>query len=480
MVPRISKRGHSFKGAGQYYLHDKQASTKERVGFTYVHNLPTDNADTALSWMAHTAMNAERLKARSGIKSSGRKSTAGEVYCYSLAWHPHQKPDKEMMIESAFSTLELLDLYDHEAVFVSHTDTEHPHVHVIANLVHPDTGKTQVMSYDRLTLSAWAEDLENNEGQIRCEQRVINNAKRNNRIPQNDNSNVVKHKEQRLEMAERIQSLYTNSVSGTAFQQALEEQGYTLARGDRRGFVLVDAQGKITSLSRQLKGQRAKDIKERLFDVGELQHAKTLSEQRKVSAQNKLENTQNTDKSTSKDGGNEPSKNEIVSPAVNPPTQENVPLTNKPQHILPTHYNYSSEQFLMHLDALREWEQKTERSKDELISQQENYKRVDVVEQMKQLQDKLDSSRNEFVTKLSKKERKRLEHLDNLKRTLASIDQRISEQHQALDKKALEDKPSENEPAEKDAKQKRLDYIRRSLEDRKRPNNPDKGDDLGR
>ena len=29
MIPRVGPGGSSFKGAGQYYLHDKEASTSE-------------------------------------------------------------------------------------------------------------------------------------------------------------------------------------------------------------------------------------------------------------------------------------------------------------------------------------------------------------------------------------------------------------------------------------------------------------------
>lgn len=39
MVPYITDRGHSFKGAGLYYLHDKGEQTNERVAWTHTVNL---------------------------------------------------------------------------------------------------------------------------------------------------------------------------------------------------------------------------------------------------------------------------------------------------------------------------------------------------------------------------------------------------------------------------------------------------------
>ena len=73
MIPRVAKPGRSFKGAGLYYLHDKGASTKERVLFSHTENLPTRDPDKAIACMAWTAMNADQIKRRAGEKATGRK-----------------------------------------------------------------------------------------------------------------------------------------------------------------------------------------------------------------------------------------------------------------------------------------------------------------------------------------------------------------------------------------------------------------------
>jgi hypothetical protein len=51
MVPKVAGKGKSFKGAGLYYLHDKKASTANRVAFTLTENLPTANPELALRFM---------------------------------------------------------------------------------------------------------------------------------------------------------------------------------------------------------------------------------------------------------------------------------------------------------------------------------------------------------------------------------------------------------------------------------------------
>lgn len=287
MIPRVAQRGHSFKGAGDYYLHDKEADTSERVGWTHTHNLPTNDPQKAMKVMAFTAIHSDDIKRQAGTKTTGRKATAGSVYSFSLAWHPEQRPDKKEMIDASMSTLDKLGLTEHQAVIVYHNETKHRHVHVICNLVNPETGKTARVSHDQLKLSKWAEEYEIKTGQVYCNDRVENNRKREELAQQkSDNqektqSAIVKHREKRNLRADLVQSLYQRSDSGQAFRSALEENDLTLAKGDRRGFVLVDNNGDVFSLSRQLKGQRASDIKARLADIDNLRDAKVLSDERK-------------------------------------------------------------------------------------------------------------------------------------------------------------------------------------------------------
>ena len=109
MVPKLAGRGTSFKGAGQYYLHDKQAETSERVAWTEAVNLRTANPDRAIRVMAATALDRDALKLAAGIKAGGRSSEK-VVQTYSLAWHPEQQPSKAEMVEAARESLNVLGL----------------------------------------------------------------------------------------------------------------------------------------------------------------------------------------------------------------------------------------------------------------------------------------------------------------------------------------------------------------------------------
>ncbi|EFO34231.1 TraA [Roseibium sp. TrichSKD4] len=59
------------------------------------------------------------------------------------------------------------------------------------------------------------------------------------------------------------------SDSRAAFASALREHGFTLARGDRRGFVAVDGNGEVYSVARWV-GEKTKIVRDRLGDLQSL------------------------------------------------------------------------------------------------------------------------------------------------------------------------------------------------------------------
>jgi len=71
------------------------------------------------------------------------------------------------------------------------------------------------------------------------------------------------------ELKKLFKSCWSASDSKAAFASALREQGFCLARGDRRGFVAVDADGEVYSLSRWLD-VNAKELRSRLGEFSDL------------------------------------------------------------------------------------------------------------------------------------------------------------------------------------------------------------------
>ena len=75
-----------------------------------------------------------------------------------------------------------------------------------------------------------------------------------------------------------IQDAWAMSDSRAAFTHALEERGFKLARGDRRGFVAVDHQGEIYSVPKWA-GVTTKEVRRRLGDEQDLQSVAESKEQ---------------------------------------------------------------------------------------------------------------------------------------------------------------------------------------------------------
>ena len=78
------------------------------------------------------------------------------------------------------------------------------------------------------------------------------------------------------ELKADIQEAWAISDSRKSFSHALEERGLFLARGDRRGHVVVTFEGEVISVPRAI-GKKSKDVIERL---GKPQELKSVSETR--------------------------------------------------------------------------------------------------------------------------------------------------------------------------------------------------------
>lgn len=181
MIPRI-QTGSSFKGAALYYFHDKRQpgdtgpQTSERVAWTYAVNTLEDDPEHVIREMQRTAFTQQHLKLASGNRGDGRP-VRNTVMTVALSWSPDQTVSREQMIEAAHSFLKHMGWQHHQALFLQHTDTAHPHMHIILNRVHPETGMTLDDRWYKTRSQQWALGYERAHGKIYCERRV-NRAKR--------------------------------------------------------------------------------------------------------------------------------------------------------------------------------------------------------------------------------------------------------------------------------------------------------------
>lgn len=284
MIPNINPRGHSFLGVTAYLVHDKGALTSERVGETATHNLHTDDIHQAANYMAWVDKNRDFLKAQSGGSRCGAPAHAGNTYHYSLAWKTGEERTWEDMHLAAQQSVEMFELQGHQWFVVQHTDEPQPHVHVVVNLVNPETGIIHQPANDHFKIDRWANEYEIAQGDVQCH----NRAKKYESWDQD--RDAFKDTAKKIDHGKTVTEAFERSDSGKAFVAALEIEGLALAKGKRRTFVIIDRHGDISSLSRvinfdaEISGRKkTRAINDRLKDLDReaLRDAGTLSSERK-------------------------------------------------------------------------------------------------------------------------------------------------------------------------------------------------------
>jgi hypothetical protein len=183
MIVKIQPSGKSFSGLANYLTHDPdQAKTAERVAWTHTHNLASDDVPCAVNEMLWTARDAELLKQEAGVRAGGR-ATEKPVWHCSLNWAPEEHPSREHMIKTADDFLQHMKYDERQAIYVAHQD-KHPHLHIMLNAVHPETGLRLNVSFEQRRAQEWALEYEREHG-IYCEQRLENPAERERNPPRN-------------------------------------------------------------------------------------------------------------------------------------------------------------------------------------------------------------------------------------------------------------------------------------------------------
>jgi hypothetical protein len=201
MIVRILSRGASFKGCAAYLTHDAEADTNERVAWTHTLNLANDHVPSAVDEMLWTARNAELLKQEAGIRAGGR-ATENPVKHLSLNWSPEDHPTREHMIETTEEFLRHMKWQEHQALLVAHNDKDYAHVHVMLNVVHPETGLRLDDNFERRRAQTWALEYEREQGRVYCEQRLKNPQERENAPPRNIWT-AFQENEKKFEQAEK-------------------------------------------------------------------------------------------------------------------------------------------------------------------------------------------------------------------------------------------------------------------------------------
>lgn len=134
----MSSSARSFGALAHYIARGRSGDHPERVAWSASRNLPTDDPELAGKIMRATAAQNLRVKQ--------------PVYHLALSFDPGDAVNRIAMERVADRVLDALNLKGHQVVIVSHGDRDHPHMHLLINRVHPDTGLVWNRWQDRAVL----------------------------------------------------------------------------------------------------------------------------------------------------------------------------------------------------------------------------------------------------------------------------------------------------------------------------------------
>jgi hypothetical protein len=158
------------KGAGNDNLAPGERSRVDWIGGTGFGFEIRDRGDADL---ARRIMEFDALN-----QASRTRRCEKDVVHLILSWRPGETPDRAQMEEAARSALAAMGMANAKALFASHNDERHPHIHIVASKINPDTGRAYDLKGNYAKLSDWALAWERDHGGVLCLGREGNNGLR--------------------------------------------------------------------------------------------------------------------------------------------------------------------------------------------------------------------------------------------------------------------------------------------------------------
>jgi hypothetical protein len=250
MILKASQRS----GARQLAAHLLKMTENEHVEVHEVKGFVSDRLDYAL----------EEIYAVS-------RGTKCKQFMFSLSLNP---PEDESVPIDAFEAAiekieEKLGLTGQPRVIVFHEKHGRRHAHCVWSRIKSDTMTAINLPHFKLKLTDVSKRLYLEHGW----KMPAGFLDKNNRNPLNftlaEWQQAKRKGDDPKTVKATFQGCWQKSDNKNSFAKALEENGYYLARGDKRGFVAVDWRGEVYSLSKWI-GIRTNELKNRLGNMQEM------------------------------------------------------------------------------------------------------------------------------------------------------------------------------------------------------------------
>jgi len=193
------------------------------------------------------------------------RGTRCKQFLYSLSLNPPEgvKVSTEAFEKAADKVEKRLGLDGQPRAFVFHEKSGRRHAHVVWSRIDPQEMKAVQLSHSKRKLREVSRELFREHGWEMPKGLIDREARdpKNFSLSEWQQAKRVGKDPRHIKAA--IQDAWTISDSKGALEAALEERGFVLARGDQRGFVVLDRDGEIYSLPKWA-GLKTKDVRSKL------------------------------------------------------------------------------------------------------------------------------------------------------------------------------------------------------------------------
>lgn len=199
------------------------------------------------------------------------RGTRAKQFLFSLSLNP--PPQEKVSVEAFEAAIEAVEqklgLDSQPRAIVFHEKDGRWHAHVVWSRIDASQMKAINLPFYKMKLRDVSRELFLEHG-WQMPRGLVNSRERD---PANfthaewEQSKRTGHDPKALKAMFR--ELWASSDSKRAFAAALQSRGYTLARGDRRGYVAVDYRGEVYAIAK-CAGIKTKDVRGRLGDENEL------------------------------------------------------------------------------------------------------------------------------------------------------------------------------------------------------------------
>jgi hypothetical protein len=200
------------------------------------------------------------------------KATNCKKYLYSLSLNPDPRQGpltRDQYLDFIGRVEAKLKLSDQPRVVVFHVKDGREHAHIVWSRIDAENSRAVAMSYDHQKLRKVTQEFARDH---KLELPASMKENRGDKRYEKQKETVNLHEQQQedrsgFEKGERLATItaaWTASKSGEDFVRQLAAKDYVLARGDKRGYVVIDLAGEVHSLARQIKGVKTAELKKRL------------------------------------------------------------------------------------------------------------------------------------------------------------------------------------------------------------------------